>query len=259
MPASRSRSSTPSSSAVVPVPVEFRLCLAPGHLRTLPCLAAAVEPFRAYGVVRDLRERAPLGVAQQPRRPPRAQPYDRDERRTPRARGQQPYELLRHRGAPGLPLRRLPERQPKLLAGVAAHGQLQVPARVLAARAAAQGRAAAREAQVGGVVVDGVECVDLSPGLRAHSGHGAEGGEGRAGVEVVEVVLAFRLVRRGRHKGNVTGKRGPERARVTEEPRPSGSGHRRSPPPVQADSGFCSLIDWSSPTAIHTANIEVPP
>lgn len=28
---------------------------------------------------------------------------------------------------------------------------------------------------------------------------------------------------------------------------------------AQADIGRCTLIDWSSPTATHTANIDEPP
>lgn len=133
-----------------------------------------------------------------------------------------------------------------LVAYVGGDRDLQVPARVGAAGAAAQGESGGGQAFVGGVVVGGVE------------GHGAPIGDGGDRTDAGEVrqsartglVLPLDLAPDGRHAPNVVVRAagGASRARIR-----CAGGVR------YADMGRCTLIDWSSPTAAQTANMDEPP
>lgn len=126
------------------------------------------------------------------------------------------------------------ERGPDLVADAVGDGELQVPAGVGAPGAAAQGDVSGGEAQVLGVVVDGVQLHDALVRDGPDACHPAQVGQpGGVGGFVLPLDLALGV----RHVSNVT------------LPREI----------AQAVIGRCTRIDWSRPMATQTANIEEPP
>ena len=139
------------------------------------------------------------------------------------------------------------ERGPDLVADAGGDGKFEVPARVVAAGSAAQGEGVGGEPLVLGVVVDGVEFHDAPVGRRPRP---RPPGSDPAASRVVGRV-GLRTSARSRASCPPC----TESSRVCRRP----AGGPADGAPAQAVIGRCTLIDWSSPMATQTANIDDPP
>ncbi|GAA3498073.1 hypothetical protein GCM10019016_051760 [Streptomyces prasinosporus] len=222
-----------SRKAGVAVVGEFDL-----DLRPLGGAAVAGEAFGVHGVDADLGEEPAGGVEEVAYVAVGAEP------------DHGPQLVFADTGADeaGEALREVVgERGAELVAHSGGDGELQVPAGVGAAGAAAQGEGGRRQAFVGGVVVGGVEVGDSL----VHDG--GDAGDARQVGQSALVGLVFPLdfPLGVRHEPNVV-------AGSAERQVPPRTGGVRSACPY-ADIGRCTLIDWSRPTASHTANMDDPP